>query len=170
MEAPMITPEQQEMMMQQQQEQQAQQQMQAPAQQQQPVDEVQMAKEALGLDAYEQELQAMKAQLQESKEKAVFEEVSKKYDDIDPTLVQKELEKLAETKPQIAEALKADPDGLDMLFAKVKSSMQPEEKPDEITDSGSSGGNESSDFNKKVEKGTASEIDLGDFILGASKE
>ena len=133
----------------------------------QQVDEVQMAKEALGLDAYEQQLQAVQMQLQESKDKAIFEEVSKKYEDIDPDLVQKELTKLAETKPQIAEALKSDPDGLDMLFAKVKTSMQPEEKPDEITDSGNSGGNENSDFNKKLEKGTANEIDLGDFILSA---
>jgi len=161
MEAPMITPEQQEMMQHQLMQEQ-------PQQPEQQVDEVQMAKEALGLDAYEKELQEMKAQLQESKEKAVFKEVSKKYDGVDPDLVQKELDKLAETKPQIAQALKSDPDGLDMLFTKVKASMQPEEKPDEITDSGSNGGNNNSDFNKKLENGNATEVDLGDFILGAS--
>ena len=164
MEAPMITPEQQQEMMQQQP---AQQQMEAPAQ---PVNDVAMAKEALGLDAYEQQIAEMQSQIQESKDKAIFEEVSKKYDDIDPTLVQKELEKLAETKPQMAEALKGDAEGLEMLFSKVKTSMQPAEKPDEITDSGNSGGNENSDFNKKIENGAATEVDLGDFILGASKE
>ena len=135
--------------------------------QQQPQDDVQMAKEALGLDTYEQQLAQMQEQIQESKDKAIFEEVSKKYEDIDPDLVQKELTKLAETKPQIAEALKSDPEGIEMLFSKVKTSMQPTEKPDEITDSGNNGGNENSDFNKKIEKGTASEIDLGDFILSA---
>lgn len=151
------------------QEQEQEQMMQQPQQQmqQQPQDDVQMAKEALGLDTYEQQLAQMQSQLQESKDKAIFEEVSKKYEDIDPDLVQKELLKLAETKPQMAEALKSDPEGIEMLFSKVKTSMQPIDKPDDITDSGNNGGNENSDFNKKIEKGTANEIDLGDFILNA---
>jgi len=161
MQAPMIQEQQPQQQMMQEQQPQMQQ------QPQQPQDDVQMAKEALGLDTYEQQLAQMQAQIQESKDKAIFEEVSKKYEDIDPDLVQKELTKLEETKPQMAEALKSDPEGMEMLFSKVKTSMQPTEKPDEITDSGNNGGNENSDFNKKIEKGTANEIDLGDFILSA---
>ncbi len=138
---------------------------QAPA----PQDEVQMAKEALGLDTYEQKLAQMQAQLQESKDKAIFEEVSNKYEDVDASLVEKELEKVGAENPQLAEMIKSDPKGLDMLFAKVKTEMQPTETPDEITDSGNSGGNNDNSFNKKVEKGNASEIDLGDFILEQSK-
>lgn len=134
-----------------------------------PVDDVQMAKEALGLDQYEQQLQAMQQQLQESQQKSIFNEVSEKYEDIDPSLVEKELEKLQTENPQMAEVIKSDPKGLDMLFAKVKTEMQPDEKPDEITDSGNAGGNENSNFIKKVEKGEATEIDLGDFILETSQ-
>jgi len=130
---------------------------------------VQMAKEALGLDVYEKELAQIQAQLQESKDKAIFEEVSKKYDDIDASLVEKELEKIGTENSQLAKMIKSDPKGLDMLFAKVKTEMQPLEKPDEITDSGSSVGNNDNSFNKKVEKGNATEIDLGDFILEQSK-
>ena len=160
-----MTPEQQAMMMQQQQ-QQAQQQQQLP--QEQTADEVQLAKEALGLNEYEQQLQAMQQQLAQSKEKAIFEEVSSKYKDVDTEVVNKEIEKLQQENPQMAEMIKSDPQGLDMVFAKVKAEMTPAEKPDEITDSGSAG-SINNDLAKKFDDGTASEVDLGDFILEASK-
>ena len=169
MQAPMINEQDQQQMQDQQGQPAPQQQAPQAPQALAPQDEVQMAKEALGLDTYEQQLAQMQQQLQASQDKAIFEEVSNKYEDVDASLVEKELEKVGAENPQLAEMIKSDPKGLDMLFAKVKTEMQPEEKPDEIIDSGNSGGNNDNSFNQKVEKGNANEIDLGDFILEQSK-
>lgn len=138
-----------------------------PTQAPEQVDEVQMAKEALGLDAYEQQLQAMQAQLAESNNKAMLNEVSSQYEGVPVEEVEKALTAMAETNPQMAEMMKSDKNGLDMLFKKVQSEMKPDEKPDEITDSGDAGG-DMGDFNKKLKDGNANEVDLGDFILNNS--
>jgi len=127
-------------------------------------DEVQMAKQALGLDIYEQQLEAMKSQLEQSRENAIFKEVSSQFEDVPPEEVEKEIKEMSEKNPQMANVIKSDKDGLEMLFKKVQSEMKPKEKPDEITDSGDAGG-EVDDLSKKIKDGTASEIDLGDFIL-----
>lgn len=135
-------------------------------QQQAPKDDVQMAKEALGLDAYEQQLQAMQAQLAESNQKAMFNELSSQYKNVPIEEVNKALAELEQTNPQMAQMMKSDKSGLDLMFKKVQAEMKPTETPDEITDSGDAGG-EMSDFNKKLKDGTASEVELGEFILGA---
>ena len=44
--------------------------------------------------------------------------------------------------------------------------MKPQETPDEITDSGDSGDAGLGDFNQKLKDGNATEMDLGEFILG----
>lgn len=132
---------------------------------QQPQDEISLAKQALGLDQYEQQIQTMQAQMQESQNKAMFNEVSSANKDVDPALVQAELTKIEQANPQLAQMLRTTKDGLDMLFKKVVSEMKPKESPDEITDSGDAGSNANSDIDKKIKSGTASEVDLGDFIL-----
>lgn len=142
-------------------------QQQAPQQMQQQapqeVDEVQMAKEALGLDAYEQQLQAMQAQLTASNQKAMMNEFSSKYEDVPQEEVEKKLVELEASNPNIRQ----DKMMMDMVFQNVKSQMNPTDKPDEITDSGDAGG-EMGDFNKKLKDGNANEVDLGDFILSNS--
>ncbi|MGE4510077.1 MAG: hypothetical protein AB7D43_03140 [Sulfurimonadaceae bacterium] len=139
---------------------------------QQPQDEISLAKQALGLDQYEQQMQttqtqmqAIQAQMQESQNKAMFNEISSANKDVDPALVQAELTKIEQANPQLAQMLRTTRDGLDMLFKKVVSEMKPKESPDEITDSGDAGSNANSDIDKKIKNGTASEVDLGDFIL-----
>jgi hypothetical protein len=139
---------------------------------QQPQDEVTLAKQALGLDQYEQQMQATQAQmqaiqtqLQESATKVMFNEVGSANKDVDPSLVQAELQKIEQSNPQLAQTLRGSKEGIDMLFKKVLAEMKPSEEPDEITDSGDAGSNANSSIDKKINNGTASEVDLGDFIL-----
>lgn len=131
----------------------------------QQVDEIQMAKEALGLDGYEKQLQQMQAQLAQSNQKAMFNELSSVHKDVPVEEVEKAITELEATNPQMAQMMRTDKAGLEMMFNQVKSKMKPTETPDEITDSGEAGG-DIGDFNKKIKNGTASEVDLGDFILG----
>lgn len=133
---------------------------------QQEVDDVTLAKQALGLDTYEQQLQAMQAQLQESQTKAMFNEVSTEFKDVDVELVNAELAKMSETNPQMAEMMKSSKDGLEMLFRTVQTKTKPVETPDEITDTGDSGSQKGGDINSKIKNGTANELELGDFIIG----
>lgn len=137
----------------------------APAPQQE-MDDVALAKQALGLDTYEQQLQAMQAQLQEANTKAMFNEVSSEFKDVDIELVNAELAKMTETNPQMAEMMKSNKDGLEMLFRTVQTKTKPAETPDEITDSGDSGSQKAGDLSSKIKNGTANEMELGDFILG----
>lgn len=136
---------------------------QAPEQQ---VDEITLAKQALGLDKHEQLVQQMQAQMQEANNNAMFKEVSSNYKDVDANIIQEELKKISETNPQMAETLRTNKDGLDMLFKKVIAERKSPNEPDEITDSGDAGvGSIGSDITKKLKDGTATEVELGDFIL-----
>ena len=141
-------------------------QMQQQQMQQQPqVDDVTLAKQALGLDQYEMQIQQMQAQMEESKNNALFKEVSLAHTNTDPDLVKAELLKMQETNPQMAQMLTGTKEGLDMLFTKVRASMKPTDAPDNLNESGDTGINSSGDYNKKVSEGTANEVDLGEFVL-----
>lgn len=129
-------------------------------------DDLTLAKQALGLDKMEQQYAQINAQLQAAQEKAMFNEVASRNPDVDIKLVEQEIAKVAQDNPALAQQLRSNEMGIDMLFKKVASEMQPKHKPDEITDSGESGGDYS--FSDKIKNGSASEIDLGDYILGAN--
>lgn len=133
-------------------------------QQQQPMDEIQMAKEALGLDKYEVQMQAIQAQLQESNQKAMFNEMSSSFKNVPQEEVQKAIAKIAETNPQMAQMMTSSREGMELAFKKVQSEMKSTETPDEITDSGDAG-SQNGDFASKLKNGKASEVELGDFIL-----
>ncbi len=134
-------------------------------QQQAPVDDVAMAKEALGIDGVEQQLADMQAQLVESNQKAMMNEISSEFKDVPVEEVTKALETMATTNPQMAQMMQQDANGLKMMFQQVQSQMKPTETPDEITDSGDAGDISLGDFQNKLKDGNASEVDLGDFIL-----
>jgi len=129
----------------------------------QSMDEIQMAKEALGLDRYEQQISNIQAQLQQSANQAMLNEMSTKYKDVPISEVQKAMQNLAVSNPQMHQLVQTSKDGLEMLFKSIHGEMSPKETPDEMLDGGVSG--TISDFSKKLKNNTATEIDLGDFIL-----
>ena len=150
---------------QEQEQQEQQQQQQGQYQQQEEASDLDMAKEALGLDEYEQKLNDIEQHLQETQNKAIFDSVSSKFENVDVKQVEEELVDIAKENPQMANMLRTDPKGLEMIFNKVNTASKPLERPDEITDSGDSATN-FNEFSKKLDNGSASELDLGSYILG----
>jgi hypothetical protein len=130
----------------------------------QPQDEITLAKEALGLNVYEQQLQSLQAQIEASNQKALFNEMATNYTNVPTDKVQEAIAKIAETNPQMAQMMQTTREGMELAFKKVQSEMKPKESPDEISDSADAGA-VGGDFQSKLKNGRASEVDLGDFIL-----
>jgi len=162
-EAPQMTPEQIAMM---QQEQPAQE-PQAPA-----PDEVETAKDMLGINQQQEAIatqgetiNGLKSQLAQMQQKEVTDELTKKYPDIPTDLVEKEIAKLEEVNPQFAEAMRSTPEGREMAYKAVMAEITPKEKPDNLTD-GEGSGETMETLEEAVKGGKADDFQLGSFILG----
>ena len=135
--------------------------MMAPAVQEEPTPEqLQAAKEVLGIDQIE-------AQLQQSKENGIREELSKKYPNVPKDKVDEEIARIEKTDPALAAAMKGNTTGLDHVYAALNATIAPPADPDDITNSADNGGNlHNPETMAKLDKGEkVSEVELGDFIL-----
>ncbi len=56
-------------------------------------------------------------------------------------------------------------EGMDMAYRATQASIQPQEKPDNLTD-GESGGGQGENLEEMVTKGEANDFDLGKYIIG----
>ena len=133
----------------------------APAIQEEPTPEqLQAAKEVLGIDQIE-------AQLQQSKENGIREELSKKYPNVPADKVAEEIARIEKTDPALAQAMKNNPVGLDHVYAALNATIAPPADPDDITNSADNGGNlHNPETMEKLNKGEkVSDTELGDFIL-----
>jgi hypothetical protein len=128
-------------------------------------DEVEQAKELLGLSQTEDTVSQLQAQMQSMQEDKIRDSMSAKYPDIPYEIVEKEIAKVEAINPQFAQAMRTTPDGMDMAYRASQASMRPQEKPDNLTD-GESGGGQGENLDEVVRKGNASDYDLGQFIIG----
>jgi len=136
-----------------------------PEAQPQGVDEVAQAKDLLGIAQTEDTVSQLQAQMQTMQEEKIRDSMSAKYPDIPYDIVEKEIAKVEAINPQFAQAMRTTPDGMDMAYRASQASMSPQEKPDNLTD-GESGGGQGENLDEVVRKGDANDYDLGKFILG----
>lgn len=151
-------PMQQQMMMQQPQQQ---------MQQQPAVDPIAEAKAMLGLDKIEEQMMAQTAAMEAQKLQAIQTEMKTKYPAVSDDAVEKELTRIAESDPALADAMRKSSNGLETVYKSIIASSKPDQEPDEILDS--TGGATSQSLEQKIKGGKASELELGDYIIGLNK-
>lgn len=136
-----------------------------------PDDQIEQAKQLLGLDQTQQTLQQMQEQLQAMALEKTNAQLQAKYPDVPEDAVKAEIEKMAEIDPNFAESLKNNPAGLEMVYRAAKAASQPKDTPDNLTDDGGAGGAGAGGENLEelVKKGTADDFALGNYILGAKE-
>lgn len=129
--------------------------------QQQPMqpagDPVAEAKAMLGLDKIEE-------YMQRATQQAIQSEMRTKFPEVSDESVQKELARIQADDPALAEAMMKSSQGLETVYKAIITQSKPKEQPDDITDSAGNATGETLD--KKIKSGKASQIELGDYILG----
>ncbi len=139
-----------------QQQQQVQQMQQQPAMQP-PGDPVAEAKAMLGLDKIEE-------YMQQTTMKAIQSEMKAKYPEVSEESVKAELSRIEKDDPALAAAMMKSAQGLETVYKAIVAQAKPKDTPDDITDSA---GNAVGDtLDRKIKSGKASQIELGDYILG----
>jgi len=153
--------------MQQQQMQQPQQQM----QQDEPTnDELELAKKALGLDKIMPQLAEVQKTLQEQQARATVASIAAETKGVSVKDIDAELAEIAKTDPNLAQQMQGNPTALKILAQKIQAQVAPQQKPDNITDSGDNGGvGTPEDVEKRLKEGKGSDLDLGNYILGLDK-
>ena len=130
-----------------------------------PKDDVAQAKELLGISQTEDMVTKMQEQMNEMKTEKIRESMTAKYPDIPYEIVQKEIDKVASINPQFAEAMKTTEDGMEMAYRSAQALIKPQEKPDNLTDD-ESGGGQGENLDEMIMKGEADDFNLGKFIIG----
>lgn len=148
--------------------QQAQMQQAAPAPQPgQELDEIEQAKQLLGLDQTQAAIQTMEQKLQELELEKTAAQLQAKYPDVPKEAVEKEIERMKNADPNFAESLKNNPAGLEMIYRAARAELSPKDKPDQLTDDGGSGGAGGEEgLEEIVKSGKADDFRLGNYILG----
>ena len=90
-------------------------------------------------------------------------QVSAKYPDVPFDVVEKVIEKIAAVDPSMANAMKSNPDSMEIAYQAAIAGMKPQEKPDNLTD-GEGGGDNSETIEDLVLSGKADDFTLGDYI------
>lgn len=139
-----------------------------PEQQAPQGDELEEAKKLLGLDEAQQKMMEMEQKLKEIEMEKTKQAVSSKYPDIPFDLVEKEIEKVKEINPQLAETMLTNPDAMELAFRAVQASIKPQEKPDNILE-GEGGGAGDDTIVDKIKNGEADDFTLGEYILNSKK-
>jgi hypothetical protein len=143
---------------------------QQPVQAGQPTpDELEMAKKLLGIEEIQRQAMEAQQKLKELEMERTKEQVMKKYPNVPIDLVEQEIAKVEKTNPQLAEAMKLNPDLMEMAVKAVLASVKPQEQPDKITQGTGTDTNPDDELTEIVKKGQADEIALGDYILNLSK-
>jgi len=142
----------------------------APAGQPTP-EELEMAKKLLGIEDIQKQAQEAQEKLKQIEMERTKSVVMSKYPNVPIDLVEQEIAKVEQTNPQLAEAMKLNPDLMEMAVKAVLASVKPNEKPDNITQgAGASDTTPEDEITDKVKKGQADEITLGDYILNISSK
>ena len=128
-------------------------------------EQIAQARQVLGLDATEQQIAKMSQMLQQMQVEKTQAQMQAKYPDVPPDAVQQEIDKIAQSNPTLAEAMKTTPEGMEMAYRAALASLKPSGKPDNLTDEGGNGGQEET-IEKAVSEGKADDFTLGDYILG----
>jgi hypothetical protein len=135
-----------------------------------PEDEIEFAKKILGIEEIQKQALQAQQELQKIKEERTKQVVLSKYPNVPADLVEKEIEKVSQVNPQLAEAMKTNPDLMEMAVKSVLASIKPNEQPDNITKGeGANDTTPQDELAEKVRKGEADPITLGDYILNLSK-
>ena len=133
----------------------------------QELDEIEQAKQLLGLDQTQAALQSMEQKLQQLELEKAEAQMRAKYPDVPPEAVEKEIERMKNADPNFAESLKNNPAGLEMVYRAARAELNPKEKPDQLTDDGGSGGAGGEEgLEEIVKSGKADDFSLGSYILG----
>jgi hypothetical protein len=137
--------------------------MQPPTQSEPSPEEIEQAKKLLGLDKVDQ----MEQEFKQLKAKAIQDQMHAKFPNVPDDVVEEEIKKFEAINPQLAEAMRTTPEGMEMAYKAALASIKPKETPDNLTN-GSETGEEDrkNDLAEKVKTGKADEVDLGSFILG----
>lgn len=130
-----------------------------------PEDAVAQAKEMLGLGETEATIGQLQEQMRGMQTDKIKAEVGAKYADIPYELVEKEIEKIAQTSPQLADAMRSTAEGMDMAYRATQTAITPNEKPDNLTE-GEAGGGQGEELESTIKEGKADDIALGNYILG----
>jgi hypothetical protein len=126
-------------------------------------EEIEQAKKLLGLDKVER----IEEEFKELKSKAIRDQMHAKFPDVPDDVVEEEIKKFEAINPQLAEAMRTTPEGMEMAYKAAMASIRPSEKPDNLTNGSETGdGDRKDELSEKVKSGNADEVDLGSFILG----
>lgn len=126
------------------------------------------ARKALGLDAIQNEINALRAEAENAKNEALYKDnmagVLGKYPELTKEAVESELAKLDEN----AQAFyKSNKSGLELFAKNLKETISPKTKADDITDDSQTSANKDSEDDellKKIRSGKASNTELGIFL------
>lgn len=134
-------------------------------------EDIELAKKMLGLDKIEQQALEAQQKLRELEVERTQAVIKAKYPDLPIDLVQKEIEKVKQANPKLAEAMETNPDLMEMAAKSALMSIKPTEKPDTITQGQGDGQrNPQDELVDKIKKGDATNFDLGDYILSSSQQ
>lgn len=123
------------------------------------------AKKMLGVDQLLKQQEMVLIQLEESKRAVEMRAVKDRNPDFDEKLVLKEIEKIRETNPELAESMSKNPAGLELVFKSIKANAMAQNAPDKMTGN-RYGGGQTNQTTRKVAEGNASEMELGSYLLG----
>jgi len=132
-------------------------------------DEVEMAKKILGLDQLEQTIQQLQQQQLELQRERTKAQIQQMYPNVPFDLVEKEIEKVRQINPTLAEQMQYNPQLMEIAVKAVLADIKPTQQPDKITEGAGSSENPQDDLADKIRKGEANEIGLGDYILSISQ-
>ena len=133
-------------------------------------DELELAKKALGLDKIMPQLAEVQKTLQEQQARATVASIAAETKGVSVKDIDAELAEIAKTDPNLAQQMQGNPTALKILAQKIQAQVAPQQKPDNITDSGDNGGvGTPEDVEKRLKEGKGSDLDLGNYILGLDK-
>ena len=105
-------------------------------------------------------------ELQRERTKAQIQQM---YPNVPFDLVEKEIEKVKQINPTLAEQMQYNPQLMEIAVKAVLADIKPNQQPDKITEGAGSAETPQDDLADKIKKGEANEIGLGGYILSISQ-
>jgi len=129
-------------------------------------DPIEEAKKALGLEEQQRQLEEMQRRLMDMEAEKAKAQLQAKYPNVPFNIVEEEIKKVEDVNPELAALMKVKPEAMEIAFKAALASIEPQEKPDKITEGEGGGGNDDS-IEEAIKKGKADELTLGEYILKA---
>ena len=132
-------------------------------------EQINQARDALGIQAMAEELQAMK---DNATYNANLAQTISQYPNVTKEALETELKKLDEKNPSLANAIRLSADGMDMFAKGLSATITPNTKVDNITDDTNTANNTNNSENAlvgKIKGGKASEVELGSYLNSFGK-